>query len=109
MSPGLRAAAAALLLWVAPVAGATPPLQPLVDAVQAGGVLSPPAGHYAGPVVIRRPLVLELPGKTLAFSTPAEFEFGLASRIEFPVRKAARQPMQHDAGGSPMTMDMRHS
>jgi len=38
----------------------------------------------------RKPLVLELPGKTLAFSSPAEFEFGLASRIEFPVRKAAR-------------------
>jgi len=38
----------------------------------------------------RRPLVLDLPGKTLAFSSPAEFEFGLASRIEFPVRKAAR-------------------
>ena len=38
----------------------------------------------------RKPLVLTLPGKTLAFSSPAEFEFGLASRIEFPVRKAAR-------------------
>ncbi len=38
----------------------------------------------------RRPLVLDLPGKTLMFSTPAEFEFGLASRIEFPVRKAVR-------------------
>ena len=38
----------------------------------------------------REPLVLDLPGKTLAFSTPAEFEFALASRIEFPVRKAAR-------------------
>lgn len=37
----------------------------------------------------RKPLVLDLPGKTLAFSSPAEFEFGLASRIEFPVRKAA--------------------
>jgi hypothetical protein len=38
----------------------------------------------------RKPLVLNLPGKTLVFSSPAEFEFGLASRIEFPVRKAAR-------------------
>jgi hypothetical protein len=38
----------------------------------------------------RKPLVLDLPNKTLAFSSPAEFEFGLASRIEFPVRKAAR-------------------
>ena len=38
----------------------------------------------------RKPLVLELPDKTLVFSSPAEFEFGLASRIEFPVRKAAR-------------------
>ena len=38
----------------------------------------------------RKPLVLELPNKTLVFSSPAEFEFGLASRIEFPVRKAAR-------------------
>ena len=38
----------------------------------------------------RKPLVLDLPGKTLVFSSPAEFEFGLASRVEFPVRKAAR-------------------
>jgi len=38
----------------------------------------------------RKPLMLDLPGKTLVFSSPAEFEFGLASRIEFPVRKAAR-------------------
>ena len=38
----------------------------------------------------RKPLVLELANKTLVFSSPAEFEFGLASRIEFPVRKAAR-------------------
>jgi hypothetical protein len=38
----------------------------------------------------RKPLVLDLPNKTLVFSSPAEFEFGLASRIEFPVRKAAR-------------------
>ena len=38
----------------------------------------------------RKPLELDLPGRTLVFSSPAEFEFGLASRIEFPVRKAAR-------------------
>lgn len=38
----------------------------------------------------RKPLMLDLPNKTLVFSSPAEFEFGLASRIEFPVRKAAR-------------------
>jgi hypothetical protein len=38
----------------------------------------------------REPFVLELPGKTLVFSSPAEFEFGLASRIEFPVHKAVR-------------------
>jgi hypothetical protein len=45
----------------------------------------------------RKPLILELPGKTLVFSSPAEFEFGLASRIEFPVRKAVRL-VERDTG-----------
>jgi nitrous oxidase accessory protein len=38
-------------------------LQPLVDAVPAGGRLVPPPGRYAGPVVIRRPLVLDGDGR----------------------------------------------
>jgi nitrous oxidase accessory protein len=42
-----------------PAATAAPALQPLVDATPEGGVLRPPAGTYAGPVVVSRPLVLE--------------------------------------------------
>jgi nitrous oxidase accessory protein len=55
----MRAAAVAVVLGsVAALAGA-PPLQPLVDATAPGAVLAPPAGTYAGPVVLRRPLTLE--------------------------------------------------
>jgi nitrous oxidase accessory protein len=35
------------------------PLQPLVDATPDGGVLRPPPGTYAGPVVVSRPITLD--------------------------------------------------
>ena len=35
------------------------PLQPLIDATNEGETLSPAAGVYAGPVVIKRPIVLD--------------------------------------------------
>jgi nitrous oxidase accessory protein len=63
---GRGAAGSALclaLLAFGPARGAepagAPPLQPLVDATPAGGVLRPPPGTYAGPVVISRPITLD--------------------------------------------------
>lgn len=35
------------------------PLQPLIDSAQAGAVLRPPPGRYAGPVTLRKPLTLD--------------------------------------------------
>lgn len=40
-------------------AHALPPLQLFVDITPEGGVLSPPAGDYAGPVVIDKPMTLD--------------------------------------------------
>ncbi len=75
---GARAVAgglAALVLGVAwtiagPLPGASArsadpaaPLQPLIDATAEGGVLRPPPGRYSGPVVIRRPIVLDGAGR----------------------------------------------
>lgn len=54
------------LVWLfqpAHAAQAPPPLQPLVDATAAGEVLRPPPGRYAGPVVIRKPIVLDGGGR----------------------------------------------
>jgi nitrous oxidase accessory protein len=53
-----------LALVAAPVAGDAPatrppPLQPLVDATPEGGVLRPPPGTYAGPVVITRAVTVD--------------------------------------------------
>jgi nitrous oxidase accessory protein len=42
---------------------ALPPLQMFVDVTPPGGVLRPPPGSYAGPVVIRRPLTLDGEGR----------------------------------------------
>lgn len=36
-----------------------PPLQPLVDAAEAGSVLTPEPGIYAGPVVVDKPLTID--------------------------------------------------
>lgn len=48
-------------LWMASNASAAqlPSFQALVDAAEAGSVLSPPAGTYAGPVVVDKPLTIE--------------------------------------------------
>lgn len=42
---------------------AYPPFQPLVDATEPGEVLRPPAGTYAGPVVITRPVTIDGGGR----------------------------------------------
>jgi nitrous oxidase accessory protein len=52
------------LAWLALAAAAAPlPLQALIDATPAGGILRPPPGSYAGPAVISRPITLEGGGK----------------------------------------------
>ncbi len=57
------------ILAVAWVAGgalaAPPPLQALIDATPAGGTLRPPAGRYAGPAVIGKPLTLDGGGRVV--------------------------------------------
>ncbi|MDI6751130.1 MAG: nitrous oxide reductase family maturation protein NosD [Pseudomonadota bacterium] len=40
-----------------------PPFQALVDAAPAGSVLKVPPGNYAGPVVVKKPLVIDGEGK----------------------------------------------
>lgn len=42
---------------------AAPPLQPLIDATPAGGVLRPAPGRYAGPATIAKPMTLDGRGK----------------------------------------------
>lgn len=39
------------------------PFQPLVDAAEPGSVLIPPPGHYAGPVVVKKPLIIDGKGQ----------------------------------------------
>ena len=58
----LRRAVLGLGLLALPAAAAIP-LQPLLDATPAGSTLRLAPGTYAGPVVIRQPLVLEGGGK----------------------------------------------
>jgi nitrous oxidase accessory protein len=55
----LLAAAWLSLTQLAAAAAAYPSFQALVDATEAGGLLSPPAGTYAGPVVISEPIVID--------------------------------------------------
>jgi len=51
---------AALALPAAGDPGAAhPPLQPLVDATPEGGVLEPPPGTYAGPVVVEKAITID--------------------------------------------------
>lgn len=51
------------LLAFCNAAHAAPPLQPLIDATPAGGVLRPAPGTYAGPAIIARPMTLDGGGK----------------------------------------------
>lgn len=44
---------------------AAPPLQPLIDATPAGGVLRPSPGTYAGPANITKPMTLDGGGKVV--------------------------------------------
>ncbi len=50
-----------ILLLFSPLAAqaAYPPFQALVDATEEGAVLTPPAGTYAGPVVIDKPIEID--------------------------------------------------
>lgn len=55
--------AAALLFLTASAQAALPPLQTLIDATPTGSTLRPPAGRYAGPAVINKPLILDGGGR----------------------------------------------
>jgi nitrous oxidase accessory protein len=46
-------------------AQAAPPLQPLIDATPAGGVLRPAPGRYAGPATVAKPMTLDGGGKAI--------------------------------------------
>jgi nitrous oxidase accessory protein len=46
-------------------AGAVTPLQPWLDAAPAGGILRLPAGTYAGPAIISKPVTLEGDGRVV--------------------------------------------
>lgn len=52
-----------LLLLPLAAAQAAPPLQPLIDATPAGGVLRPAPGRYAGPARITKPMTLDGGGR----------------------------------------------
>jgi nitrous oxidase accessory protein len=54
-----RMAWVALLLIPTSTQAAYPPLQPLVDAAEAGSVLTPEPGIYAGPVLVDKPLTID--------------------------------------------------
>lgn len=59
-----RALPALLAVLLLPLAAhALPPLQLYVELTPAGGVLHPPPGAYAGPVVIKRPITLDGQGQ----------------------------------------------
>jgi nitrous oxidase accessory protein len=59
----IRAALLLAALLAASVARAYPPLQLFVDLTPTDGVLRPPPGTYAGPVVVRRAMTIEGDGK----------------------------------------------
>jgi nitrous oxidase accessory protein len=68
MRPGhtlfCRALLPLVLLLAAPAfAGALLPLQPLIDAAEANSTLVLPPGHYAGPVIVDKPLTIDGEGK----------------------------------------------
>ncbi|MBL8502493.1 MAG: nitrous oxide reductase family maturation protein NosD [Rhodocyclaceae bacterium] len=54
-----------LLLMCCAAAQAAPPLQPLIDATPAGGVLRPAPGRYAGPATVAKPMTLDGGGKAI--------------------------------------------
>lgn len=58
-------ASAPLLAAPQTAAPSAPPLQPWIDATQAGGTLNAPAGTYSGPVLITRPIVIDGRGEII--------------------------------------------
>ena len=54
-----------ILLLTSAAVLAAPPLQPLIDATPAGGVLRPAPGIYAGPSIITKPMMLDGGGKVV--------------------------------------------
>jgi len=54
-----------LLCAAAQAAPPLQPIQPLIDATPAGGVLRPAPGRYAGPATLSKPIVLEGGGKVV--------------------------------------------
>ncbi len=63
MQSKLRYTLCLIWLLLSPQAHSLPPLQMFVDVTPANGVLRPPPGTYAGPVVINKPITLEGSGK----------------------------------------------
>ncbi len=61
----LRAIFISLLFISASHAVALPPLQLYVEITPAGGVLKPPPGRYAGPVIINKPITIDGAGKVV--------------------------------------------
>lgn len=62
---GLATGSAPLRATPAATARVLPPLQPWIDATPAGGTLNPPAGTYAGPVRIDRPIRIDGRGEVV--------------------------------------------
>ncbi|MCX7898053.1 MAG: nitrous oxide reductase family maturation protein NosD [Rhodocyclaceae bacterium] len=56
-----------LVLFCAPFAAGQTPLQPLLDQASPGAVIRLPAGDYAGPAVIAKPLTLDGQGRARLF------------------------------------------
>ena len=53
------------LIFISKLGYCLPPFQLYVELTPEGGVLKPPAGSYAGPVVIKRPITIEGNGKVI--------------------------------------------
>ena len=60
---GMASAAGCLLVFQSVACAAYPSFQKLVDATEENGVLAPPPGAYAGPVVVDKPMVIDGRGK----------------------------------------------
>ncbi len=54
-----------LMICISNVAYGLPPLQLYVEITPAGGVLKPPPGRYAGPIVIKKPITIDGGGKVV--------------------------------------------
>ncbi|HGG60959.1 MAG TPA: nitrous oxide reductase family maturation protein NosD, partial [Gammaproteobacteria bacterium] len=59
----MASAAGCLLVFQSVACAAYPSFQKLVDATEENGVLTPPPGTYAGPVVVDKPMVIDGRGK----------------------------------------------